>query len=94
MIITSEINKMAFWFRADKLAVNINKTKYIIFRSEKEKLMTIYIPDLVYNDNEPGVQNDPNLIKNLERYHNNHTYTTYSMSIYRLTTKQIIFVTN
>ena len=28
-IVNSEINKMAVWFRANKLAVNINKTKYI-----------------------------------------------------------------
>jgi hypothetical protein len=27
-----EINKLANWFRANKMAVNISKTKYIIFR--------------------------------------------------------------
>jgi hypothetical protein len=32
-----EINKMAIWFRANKLAVNINKTKYIIFRMRGKK---------------------------------------------------------
>jgi hypothetical protein len=26
-----EINKMAVWFRANKLAVNVNITKYMIF---------------------------------------------------------------
>ena len=26
--VNSEINKMAVWFRANKLAVNISKTKY------------------------------------------------------------------
>ncbi len=29
--INVQINRMAVWFRANKLAVNINKTKYIIF---------------------------------------------------------------
>jgi len=28
-----EINKMAIWFRANKLAVNKGKTKFIIFRT-------------------------------------------------------------
>jgi len=32
-----EINKMAVWFRSNKLAVNINKTKYMIFRMRGKK---------------------------------------------------------
>ena len=30
--LNKDINKMAIWFKANKLAVNISKTKYIIFR--------------------------------------------------------------
>jgi hypothetical protein len=41
-----EINKMAIWFRANKLAVNINKTIYIIFRM-KGKNMDGNTPDIV-----------------------------------------------
>ena len=33
-----EINKMAIWFRANKLAVNISKTKYMIFRMKGKKI--------------------------------------------------------
>ena len=36
--INTEINKIANWFRANKMAVNITKSKYIIF---KPKGMTI-----------------------------------------------------
>jgi hypothetical protein len=32
-----QINRMAVWFRANKLAVNINKTKYIIYTIKRKK---------------------------------------------------------
>ena len=32
-----EINKMAIWFRANKLAVNKSKTKYIIFKTKNKQ---------------------------------------------------------
>jgi hypothetical protein len=70
-IVNSEINKMAVWFRANKLAVNINKTKYIIFRM-RGKHLPPDLPDIVYNENELNVQADPLLITTLERYHDNH----------------------
>jgi len=69
--VNNEINKMAIWFRANKLAVNINKTKYIIFRM-RGKPIPIDTPDIVYNENEQNVQADPSLITILERYHDNH----------------------
>jgi hypothetical protein len=31
--VNEEVNKMAIWFRANRLAVNKSKTKYIIFRA-------------------------------------------------------------
>ncbi len=36
--INVEINKIAVWFKANKMATNISKTKYIIFRSKNKKL--------------------------------------------------------
>ena len=47
-----EINKMAVWFRANKLAVNKNKTKYIIFRT-KGKTIEANTPEVIFNENEP-----------------------------------------
>jgi hypothetical protein len=66
-----EINKIAVWFRANRLAVNINKTKYMIFRMKGKKI-TMDMPDLVYNENEPGQTIDNALITTLERYHDEH----------------------
>ena len=39
IIINAEINKMAVWFRANRLAVNINKTKYMIFHMKGKKIL-------------------------------------------------------
>jgi hypothetical protein len=72
--VNNEINKMAVWFRANKLAVNISKTKYIIFRM-KGKLVDANAPNIVYNENEPNTPHDPTLITALERYHDNHQNT-------------------
>jgi len=66
-----EINKMAIWFRANKLAVNKNKTKYIIFRTRGKKLHE-NLPEVVYDENEIGCPFNPDLVTTLERYHNNH----------------------
>jgi hypothetical protein len=71
LTVNNEINKIAIWFRANKLAVNINKTKYIIFRM-KGKAIDDNTPSILYNENEPNAPFDPNLITTLERYHDNH----------------------
>ena len=68
--INTEINKMAIWFRANKLAVNISKTKYMIFRSKGKKINPE--PVIIYNENEPNHPHDDSLITVLERYHDNH----------------------
>jgi hypothetical protein len=66
-----EINKMAIWFRANKLAVNKNKTKYIIFRT-RGKQLPLNLPDIVFNENETGCPFNQDLVTPLERFHNNH----------------------
>jgi len=71
--INTEINKMAVWFRANKLAVNINKTKYMIFRMKGKKIDNH--PNIIYNENEQNTPQDPSLLTVLERYHDNHTST-------------------
>jgi hypothetical protein len=73
-LVNAEINKMALWFRANKLAVNISKTKYIIFRMKGKKI-DVDMPDLLYDQNEPGTDFDISLITTLERYHDNHQLT-------------------
>jgi hypothetical protein len=69
--INDDINKMAIWFKANKLAVNKTKTKYIIFRTKGKKVPE-NAPPVIYNENEPNLPYDPNVITILERYHDKH----------------------
>ena len=66
-----EINKMAIWFRANKLAVNKSKTKFIIFRTRGKKLPA-NMHDLIFDENEEGCPFNPDFVTTLERYHSNH----------------------
>jgi hypothetical protein len=70
IIINAEINKMAVWFRANRLAVNINKTKYMIFHMKGKKILNP--PVIYYNGNEPNQTHSDARISILERYHENH----------------------
>jgi len=69
--VNTEVNKMAVWFRANKLAVNKNKTKFIIFRPKGKKINDDF-PPLLLDENEQNVPYDPSLVTQLERYHNEH----------------------
>jgi hypothetical protein len=69
--INEDINKMASWFKANKLAVNKSKTKFIIFRMKGKKLPEV-INQVVYDENELGLPFNPNLITKLERVHDAH----------------------
>jgi hypothetical protein len=62
---------MAVWFRSNKLAVNINKTKYMVFRMRGKKIDN-NIANVEYNENEAGEPFHPNLVTPLERFHDNH----------------------
>ena len=72
--INTEIQKLANWFRANRMAVNISKTKYIIFRPRGTKIHVNLDTDGVkYNDNEIGLRQDPTRISKLDRIHNDNT---------------------
>jgi hypothetical protein len=68
--VNEELNKLARWFRANHMAVNISKTKFILFHT-RGSVIDNDICRIFYNDNEPG-KNDPDLTYEIERYHNNH----------------------
>ena len=61
-----EIQKLGNWFRANKMAVNVGKTKYIIFRPKGAKININLDTNgvLLYNSNEIGKPNDPS--KNIQ----------------------------
>jgi hypothetical protein len=51
------------------MAVNVNKTKFIIFHTKGKRIDPGVSP--IYDDNEPN-QNNPDLIHTIERFHTNH----------------------
>ncbi len=61
-----ELQKMANWFRANKMCLNVSKTKYIIFRTHNKPVDPLAC-NVVYNCTELGLPNDPNLITPIER---------------------------
>ncbi len=66
-----EIAKMGEWFRANKMAINASKTKYIIFCT-KGKPINTQGKQIQYNDNDIGQHQDPDNIITLERIHSTH----------------------
>jgi hypothetical protein len=66
-----EIQKLANWFRDNKMAVNVSKTKFIIFH-RKGKRVEMNDLQVVFNQNEIGKTPDPSLITPLERIYNGH----------------------
>ncbi len=70
--VNSELNKLAIWFKANRMAVNVSKTNYIIFRTRGKKI-DLNGKSIVFNSNDPDSPHaEPNLIQNIERIHDNH----------------------
>jgi hypothetical protein len=67
--VNTELQKISNWFRANKMAVNAAKTKFIIFRT-RGKIINPHDCRLVFNANEIGQPEDPALIHEIERIHN------------------------
>lgn len=66
-----ELNKLANWFRANGMAVNTSKTKYVIFHTKGKKI-NLSGRGIFYDNNEIGKPHNPDLIVPLDRIHNNH----------------------
>jgi hypothetical protein len=67
--VNMELQNIANWFRANKMAVNAAKTKFIVFRT-RGKVINPHDCHLVFNNNEIGQPEDPSLIYDIERIHN------------------------
>ena len=63
-----EINKLAIWFRANKMAVNVSKTKYIIFKPKGVKINIEPNKGIVYDENEIGMPINESKITRLLEY--------------------------
>ncbi len=67
----AEIKKIAKWFRANKMAANVSKTKFIIFHS-KGKTVNLSDLQLLYDDNDDDLNINPSLICPIERICSTH----------------------
>jgi hypothetical protein len=67
--VNTELQNISNWFRANRMAVNTSKTKFIVFRTRGKNINPLDC-QLVYNGNEIGQPVDPTLIHPIERIHN------------------------
>ncbi len=73
-----ELQKISNWFRANKMAVNTSKTKFIVFRTRGKRIN----PEdcrVLYNCNELGLPDDPELIFPVTRVHNEGEETSFKI---------------
>ena len=68
-LVNIEIQKIALWYRNNKMAVNTSKTKYIIFHSRGRTFDRVN--DIFYNSNDYG-NNNPENIALIERICSNN----------------------
>ena len=72
-MVNLEIQKIANWFRSNKMSVNVSKTKYILFRPRGQKILhNLDENGIIYNSNEIGGNDDKSKIFKLGRIHNEH----------------------
>jgi hypothetical protein len=76
--VNTELQKISNWFRSNKMAVNTNKTKFIVFRTRGKRINPADC--LVnYNSNEIGLPEDPNLIFPVTRVYNEGEETSFKL---------------
>jgi hypothetical protein len=63
----SELQKLSVWFRANKMAVNVKKTKYIIFKQKGKRIDIGENGGVVFNNNDINSVQDPSKIFALDR---------------------------
>jgi hypothetical protein len=76
--VNGELQKMANWFRANKMSVNASKTKYIIFRTPT-KHVDETVCNVFYNSTEIGTPDDPTLISPIERVSYNSPESSFKL---------------
>jgi len=65
-----ELNKLANWFRSNRMALNVSKTKYMIFHVPNKRILDN--PQLIFDGNAPDTDHNPDLVSSIERIHSNH----------------------
>jgi hypothetical protein len=67
-----ELKKLSNWLRANKMAINVSKTNYIIFHTKGKKIELNGL-DVVFDCNKIGKILDPNMIFKFERIFDKHS---------------------
>jgi Reverse transcriptase (RNA-dependent DNA polymerase) len=67
-----ELQKLGMWFRANKMAVNVSKTKFIIFKPKGKKITLNPNEGIFFNNNDLNSPNDPNKIYKLDRIYDDN----------------------
>jgi hypothetical protein len=62
-----ELQKLGMWFRANKMAVNVSKTKYVIFKPKGKKIELDEHEGIFFNNNDIGAIQDQRKIYKLDR---------------------------
>ena len=71
-IVNTELQKISNWLRSNRMAINVSKTKFILFRTRGKRVDPTQL-NVFLNTNEIGGVDDPALVFPLERIFNNHT---------------------
>ncbi len=67
--VNNELQKIALWYKVNKMAVNTSKTKFIIFRTHGKPINPEQCR-IVFNSNEIGQQINNDLNQPIEHVHN------------------------
>jgi hypothetical protein len=76
--VNQELQKIANWFRSNKMAVNTSKTKFIVFRTHGKSIN----PDdckIMYNSTELGLPDDPLYIMSIDRISNESNEKSFKL---------------
>jgi hypothetical protein len=68
-----ELQKIGMWFRANRMAVNVSKTKYIIFKPRGKKVNLEDDEGIFFNNNDIGGDVDQGKIYKLDRIFDDNT---------------------
>jgi hypothetical protein len=71
-----ELKKLAAWFKANRMAVNADKTHFIIFHTKGKKI-DMNGKQIIFDDNESNGPVNPDLITPLTRIHSSHNDKNY-----------------
>jgi len=76
--INGELQKISNWFRSNKMAVNTTKTKFIVFRTRGKRVDPADCL-VVFNNNEIGKVENPDLVTPVQRVYNEGEETSFKL---------------